>query len=133
MPTSQYVFGHPTYISGCRLPSYHLHLGILAKVHALSENISIKLLKSGMMSKTEEKMIKRKIKNFLVHKQTSAHSRMITMEEAKNCGLNIEKLELCSELWNLIWELYIRANWVVSSRAKKLIETQEASVNVSNN
>jgi len=105
----------------------------LRTAQALSENISIKLLKSGMMSKTEEKMIKRKIKNFLVHKQTSAHSRMITMEEAKNCGLNIEKLELCSELWNLIWELYIRANWVVSSRAKKLIETQEASVNVSNN
>jgi len=37
MPTSQYIVGHPTYISGCRLLSYHLHLGILAKVHYFSK------------------------------------------------------------------------------------------------
>ncbi|HEW78844.1 MAG TPA: hypothetical protein ENH34_02605 [Phycisphaerales bacterium] len=105
----------------------------LKSAQALSGNISIKLLKSGMMSTLKESDIKRRINNFLLHKQTSSHGRMITMEEAKSCGLNVEKLELCSELWNLIWELYIRANWVVSSRARKLIETKETSVNISNN
>ena len=106
------------------------YIAQLRSAQALSESISIKLLKSGMMSGISENNIKKKIRGFLIHKQTSSHGRMITMAEAKECGLNIEKIELYSKLWNLVWELYIRANWVVTVRAKKLIETQETSVNV---
>ena len=81
-----------------------------------------------MMSQLAEKIIKSKIKNFLIHKQTASHGRMITMAEAKTCGLNVQKLDLYSDLWKNVWELYIRANWVVSVRARKILETTQTSV-----
>lgn len=37
------------------------------------------------------------------------HGRMIGVDEADKLGLNIEKLEKENKLWNLYWELYVRA------------------------
>ncbi len=100
----------------------------LKSEQALSESISIKLLKSGMMSKSTEKTIKGRIKDFLIHKQTASHRRMITMSEARKRGLNIEEIELRSDLWNLVWELYIRANWPVTAGLSKILESNTTAL-----
>jgi len=100
----------------------------LLSAQELSESISIKLLKTGMMSNLTEKKIKEKISAFLVHKETKSHGRMITMDEAKRYGLKIKEIMLRSVLWNLIWELFIRADWVVTQRARKIIESNTSSI-----
>jgi len=97
---------------------------------ALSEDISIKLLKSGMMSNLTEKTIKGKIKDFLIHKQTASHRRMISMNEAQKRGLKIEEIELRSDLWDLVWELYIRANWPVTTGLAKILESNATALRV---
>lgn len=102
----------------------------LKSAQALSDSISIKLLKSGMMSNLAESTIKRKIKDFLIHKRTASHGRMITINEAKSCGLNVEEIELRSDLWNWVWELFIKADWVVSVRSKKILESNVTSLSV---
>lgn len=95
---------------------------------ALAESISVKLLKSGMMAKYSEADIKKRIRAFLVQKQTRSHGRMITMAEAMKCGLNVSKIELRSELWNWIWELYVRADYVVSGRCSKIMESSASGL-----
>jgi ClpP class serine protease len=102
----------------------------LKSAQALSEGISIKLLKSGMMSQLTKAAIKKKIKDFLIHKQTAAHGRMITMAEAKKCGLEIEEIELRSALWNLVWELYVRGSWAVSLGSSKILESTATGLRV---
>jgi hypothetical protein len=100
----------------------------LKSAQALSEKISIRLLKSGMMSGLTEKTIKKKIVNFLRHKQTASHGRMINMVEAQKSGLNINEIKLHSDLCNWIWELFIRADWAVSTRAYKILESNKTGV-----
>lgn len=106
------------------------HIEKLKSEQALSENISIKLLKSGMMSRLTKAAIKTKIKDFLIHKQTAAHGRMITMNEAKKCGLAIQEIELRSDLWDWVWELYIRADWPVSTGSLKILESNSTGLRV---
>jgi len=101
----------------------------LKSAQALSEKISIRLLKTGMMPKFTEATIKKKITDFLIHRRTAAHGRMITMEEAEKCGLNIKRIKLRSELWNLLWELFIRADWSVSiPKPRKIIESANSAL-----
>lgn len=95
----------------------------LKSAQELSVSISIKLLKSGMLSRFTEEKITEKIKPFLIQKETKSHSRMITMTEAKDIGLKIKEIPLQSELWNWLWDLYVRADWAVSTRAHKVLES----------
>lgn len=101
----------------------------LKSAQALSVKISIRLLKTGMMPKFTEATIKKKVNDFLIHKRTASHGRMITMEEAEKCGLNIKRIDLRSDLWNLLWELFIRADWSVSiHRPRKIIESANSAL-----
>ena len=101
----------------------------LRSAQALSVKISLRLLKTVMLSKFTESTIKKKISDFLVHRRTAAHGRMITIEEAKKCGLNIKEIELRSDLWNLLWELFIRADCAVSMpQPRKIIESANSSL-----
>lgn len=95
----------------------------LKSAQKLSESISIKLLKSGMMSRLTEDKISDKISAFLIQEETKSHGRMITMDEAKAKGLRIKEIPLQSELWNWLWELFVRANWAVTIHARKVLET----------
>lgn len=95
----------------------------LKSVQALSENISIKLLQSGIMAHFTKEKIKEKISPFLIQEEMRSHSRMVTMAEAKNIGLRIKEITLQSELWHWLWELFVRANWAVSVRSRKILES----------
>lgn len=105
---------------------------------SLSEDIAAKALLNGMMEdyfegenniKEEEKSeeIKEKLEKFLKPEETKSHGRPIFAKEASNCGLNVETLKVDSDLWDLIYEIYVRTNQLVSTTAVKCIETKDHS------
>lgn len=94
----------------------------------LSEDISIRLLQSGMMKGKTSAAIKRQIDVFLTQERTASHGRMIHCDVARECGLNINVIDLRSKLWDDIWELYVRSDWVVSHGNRKLIESNQSAV-----
>jgi hypothetical protein len=100
----------------------------LKSAQDLAESISVKLLQSGMMSRFNEDTIRKKIRPFLVQEQTKSHGRMIAMAEAKQYGLRMNEVQLQSQLWSWLWELYIRANWTVSARSRKILESARSGI-----
>ncbi|MDP3758341.1 MAG: hypothetical protein Q8Q86_01350 [Candidatus Daviesbacteria bacterium] len=103
----------------------------LESLQDLSEDIAINALKSGMMSSKPKSEIKRKIRLFLTPETTKVHGRAIYPETAKKAGLNIEMMDHNSGFWNLCWELYIRANHMVSTTLGKLVETNDQHFSIS--
>ena len=79
-----------------------------------------------MVGKTDDEIAKC-IKIFLDPDDTKSHGRPIFMKQAKDCGLNIEAIDNDSNLWKLIYELYIRTNYVVTINASKCIESKDYS------
>lgn len=100
----------------------------LRSAQALSTDISVRLLKSGMMSAVDEKEIAKKLQVFLSQTATSSHGRMITYPVALQCGLAVELIDLQSPLWEDLWELYVRSDWFVSNKCDKLIESSHSSL-----
>ena len=94
----------------------------------LSEDISVRLLKSGMMRRTKVATIRKKIAPFLVQREKSEHGRMINIEEARACGLSVKTIDLQSSAWNWVWELYVRAGWYVDHRCAAIIESPSSSI-----
>jgi len=43
----------------------------------------------------------------------------------KKCGLIIESIDINSDLWCDIWELYIRSNYLLNRDCAKLIESKD--------
>ncbi len=94
----------------------------------LAENISVKILKSGMLYNFPENEIKEKIEIFLNPSAgTISHGRPIYHNEATACGLDVQIIDINSDEWNLIYQLYFRTNWYVSNLVHKCIETIEDS------
>jgi len=93
----------------------------------LSEDIAIRTLASGMMKNMSEKDIRKNIEIFLTPKHTKTHGRPIYREEASSCGLEIESKDVKDKFWRLVYELYIRTNNLVSTKAAKCIESENHS------
>jgi hypothetical protein len=91
----------------------------------LSENMAVKILSTGVMKGKSQAAIKRKIKIFLEPEAgTHAHGRPIYGSEAEECGLKIEHIDIKSEMWKHIYELYVRTNrFVFSPVAAKAAES----------
>lgn len=94
---------------------------------SLSEDIAMRTLASGMMKDIPEEDIKKKIEIFLKPKRTKTHGRPIYAKEASDCGLKIESRNVKERLWELLYELYIRTDNFVSTKAAKCIESQKHS------
>ena len=92
---------------------------------ALSEDSAIKSLKTGMLQGMNENDIKKNIEKFLTPKETKDHGRPIYRDEAKSCGLNIDFIDIKSDLWQKMYELYIRTNFFVQDIAIKCIESKD--------
>lgn len=91
----------------------------------LSESITVKLLKNGMMRGKTLKDIRKMIKVFLDPAAgTLAHGRPIFLAEARGCGLNIEELDVNSEQWREIYQLYARTDRFVTQQAAKAVESR---------
>lgn len=99
----------------------------LKRALELSEDISIRALKSGMLSNIDEKSIKKRIEIFLTPEISKSHGRAIYAKEAKECGLNIETKPLRDKTWSKIYELYYRINNLLNSTpTSKLIESKDS-------
>ncbi|HEU0208429.1 MAG TPA: ATP-dependent Clp protease proteolytic subunit [Candidatus Udaeobacter sp.] len=94
----------------------------------LSEDISIRLLKTSVMKKRSVKTIRKSIDVFLTQARTRTHGRMINHAEAKQCGLNIKLIDLHSPLWHTLWELFSRSDWSVRHTCSKLMESSKTAV-----
>jgi len=92
---------------------------------ALSEDIAVRHLRSGMMSETSAAQIKKKLDVFLTPEKTKSHGRPIYRDEAEKAGLKINRVDVKSKLWNLVFELYVRTDNYVSTTAIKCIETKD--------
>jgi len=95
----------------------------LESLQDLSEDIAINALKLGMMAGKSKSEIRRKIKMFLTPEVTKVHGRAIYPEVARKAGLNIELLDHDTKVWQLCWELYIRADYMVGRTLAKIVET----------
>lgn len=92
----------------------------------LSEDISVRALRSGMMKGSDEKEIRSNIRIFLEpSKRTVVHGRAIHREEAARCGLQIQACDPGSKLWEAVYELHVRTHSFVSVHASKCIETKK--------
>lgn len=99
---------------------------------ALSRDIAIRALADGMMEGCTEEEIAEKISIFLTPEATKTHGRPIYRDAAENnCKLKIERLEVQTEIWRLVYELYIRAGNFVSTRVSKSIESKEHAFSTS--
>ena len=100
---------------------------------SLSEDITIRALKTGMLESLSEEEIKRKIQIFLVpEKRVKTHGRPIFGEEAKKIGLNVEIIDPRDEFWKIVRELYVRLNDFVShNNIAKCIENKNYSFHAS--
>lgn len=96
----------------------------LKSMQKFSEDYAVKVLKSDMMKGKSEKEIKKCIVKFLKPDMTKTHSRPIYRDVAKDCNLDIIDIEKDKKLWDLIYELYIRTDTVVSTDVAKCIETK---------
>jgi hypothetical protein len=99
----------------------------LRSAQMLAEDISIRLLNGSMMKGLSAADVRKKIEVFLAQTATRSHGRMINGNEAKKCGLNVEPISLGSQEWHVIWELYVRSDWAVTHRCRKIMETSEAA------
>ncbi len=94
---------------------------------SLSEDIAIKILKSGMMGTKTKPQIRKAISLFLDPKMgTISHARSINRTEAEGCGLEVEKLDVNSTRWKTIYDLYVRTQQFVNSEyASKCVESTD--------
>lgn len=94
----------------------------------LANDIAQKVLSTGMMKGQTSAAIKRKIEIFLNPAAgTLAHGRPIFVAEAKRCGLNCDEIDVKSDLWQAIYELYVRTNAFVSNSFCKTIESSQGA------
>lgn len=93
----------------------------------LSDDISVKVLKSGTMRNKTKTEIRKKIKVFLDPAAgTITHARSINRDEARSCGLNIEDMNVHSPEWLAVYELYARTEAFVDGPvASKAVESRE--------
>lgn len=98
----------------------------------LSEDIAIKLLKGGMMSNKNTDEIKQAIDVFLTPDAgTLSHGRPIYAHEARDCGLVVQDIDVNSDFWQKVYQLYVRLEMFVSLSACKICECKEDSFHVS--
>jgi hypothetical protein len=78
-----------------------------------------------MMQGQTRAQIEEKIKVFITPTDTKTHGRPIYKEKALECGLKIEAIDVQSDLWKAIYELYVRTDYFVSSRVSKCFENKQ--------
>ena len=92
---------------------------------ALSEDIAIRSLATGMMKGKTAKDIRKRIHMFLTPEEKKSHGRPIYHDEAKGCELNVEKVDAKSKVGRLIYELHVRTSTYVRARVYKCVESKE--------
>ncbi len=95
---------------------------------ALSDDMAVKILKTGMLSSNTPSQIRKRMHRFLTPEEVKVHGRPINAQDANDCGLNVEMVNLRSKQWLLIRQLYVRLDGAVSNdNVAKCIECEQYS------
>lgn len=97
----------------------------LRTAQQLAVSIAVDALQKSMMQGMSEAEVRDRIKPFIDPSITSSHGRRISLETARDSGLRTEEISLREKRWNLLWELFIRADYYVTIKASKVVETKE--------
>jgi ClpP class serine protease len=103
----------------------HRDIKEMESAMALAEDIAVRSLASGMMKGSSHEDIRKKIAMFLTPQQKKSHGRPIYFDEAKNCGLEIEKFEPKGKVGTLLYELHVRTENFTRTRAYKCVESKQ--------
>jgi hypothetical protein len=98
----------------------------------LAEDMAKKWLRDYMMKGKPAKKINAAVKFFADPISTLSHGRMIGWKQAQAKGLNICHEDKDSDLWQLIWELFMRSDMFIKASPKrvKMFETARTSMNL---
>ena len=99
----------------------------IRSAQGLSESIAVNLLKKGVLKRLRIAQIKKNIEPLINPLATQDHGRPLFADDAKKCGLNVRMVDNQDELWRLVWELYIRLDFLTSNRVPKIIESVDES------
>ncbi len=100
----------------------------LRRAQQLAESIAISALQTGMIKEMSAEEIRTKIRPFIDPEVTLAHGRRIGFDLARRCGLTVGEFALQSDVWTLVWELYVRTDWYVTNQCSKLVQTRNHCV-----
>ena len=79
-----------------------------------------------MMNGRENSYIEDKIKMFCIPEEsTKVHSRPIYLKDIEDTELVTEEIDIKSDLWKKIYELYMRTDYLVGNQASKTIEHKD--------
>ena len=96
----------------------------------LAEDIAIKSLQAGMMKGKGKNTIKKMLEPFIRPEQTMTHGRPIYLEGVNKAGLVAELIDIDSEYWKCLWDLYLRSERYVGGKYSKLCESIEDSFHI---
>jgi hypothetical protein len=101
------------------------HIELIRRQLRMTEDISVRCLKQGMLARISKKEIKKKIAPFISPGVTKAHARDIFFDEAKKAGLKIKLVRRNNPIWLIVSEFYALAWDFVTSKHCKLIESSD--------
>jgi len=55
------------------------------------------------------------------------HGRPIYHDVARRCGLDVKLYDNNDDTWKIVWQLYVRLNFVVSKSLAKIVESADES------
>ena len=100
-----------------------IQIELIRRQLRMTEDISVRCLKQGMLAHISKKEIRKKIAPFITPGVTKAHARDIFFDEAQKAGLKIELVCHNNPIWNIVSEFYALAWDFVTSKHCKLIES----------
>jgi len=104
---------------------------VCLKARQLSVTIAKEYLKKYMLKNKSEKEIDEIIECFMKIGEELSHGRVIRGEKVKDYGLDVELIDKNSEIWNKIWELYLRCeNYVQLRHLAKYFVARNGGINV---
>jgi hypothetical protein len=104
---------------------------VCLKARELSKTIAKEYLKKHMLKDKNEQEIEGIVEKFMKLGEELSHGRVIRAQKVVDFGLDAEIIEKNSEIWNLIWELYLRCeHYVQSKRLAKYLAARNGGINV---
>jgi ClpP class serine protease len=94
---------------------------------ALSEAMAVQLLQGGMMKGKSKTYIKSHLRMFLDPAVTLEHGRPIYCPQARKCGLAINEIKVNDSIWDKVWELQLRYDYVLTRQYGKVVESVDDS------
>ena len=104
---------------------------VCLKARQLSVTIAKEYLKKYMLNTKDEKAINEIVERFMKIGEELSHGRVIRGEKVKAYGLDVELIDKNTDIWNLIWEAYLRCeNYVQSKHLAKYFVARNGGINV---